>query len=55
MIIQNWYLVFFAIFCNLTETSYFGWNISPKSDAEMIADLLCAIIFAMSMIKTGSD
>lgn len=33
----------------LIETAYFGWNISPVSDSEMICDGIVLIITALSI------
>lgn len=40
-----------AIFYTIVETAYFGWNFTPKSDAEMICD---GIGLLMLVISTGN-
>ena len=35
------------IFYFIIENSYFGWNITAQSDAEIISDLLFCILFAI--------
>jgi hypothetical protein len=38
----------FAAFFGLVSTSYFGWNLSPKSEAELICDGITILIAALS-------
>jgi hypothetical protein len=45
---MNWYIWIFATAAFIGENSYFGWNMVPKSDAEMIADLIVLAIFAIA-------
>lgn len=46
----NWPIVVLGLLWWLMETSYFGWNKSPSSVAELFADgavlVLCAAAFA---------
>ena len=35
------------IFYFIIENSYFGWNITAQSDAEIISDLLFIILFSI--------
>ena len=42
----RWLIVLWAY---LLENSYFGWNLGPKSDAEMIADLIILIMVILSI------
>ena len=35
------------------ETHYFGWNMNPQSDAELICDGIVAVIFAMAFIDAA--
>ncbi len=45
----NWpvYLVGFAFW--LIETSYFGWNTTPGSPEEVLADGIAFLIFALAL------
>lgn len=47
----NWYIFGIALLASFSQNSYFGWNIRPKSDAEMTTDILIMIIFALSFIQ----
>lgn len=40
-----------ALAFGLLETWYFGFNIFPGSDAEIICDGIVAVIFAMAFIR----
>jgi hypothetical protein len=47
-----------GVFFGLVETAHFGWNVTPKSDAEMICDGITVLIFAMSLlapVKSSSE
>jgi len=33
----------------LIETAYFGWNMFPKSESELVCDGITMILFAMSL------
>ena len=37
-----------AMAWSIGETSYFGWNMFPKSDAELMADGLACLLFALA-------
>lgn len=39
-----------AIVFFITENQYFGWNGSPKSDAELIADGIVVLLFALAFL-----
>ena len=38
MISMNIYIFFVAVVFGLVETSYFGWNFFPSTDAELVCD-----------------
>lgn len=48
---MNLQVLFTALFFGLVETHYFGWNLTPQSDAEIICDGIVMLIFALSFIK----
>jgi len=48
---MNIQLIFLAILYAFTETAYFGWNWSPQSDAEVIADGIVFLLFATACIR----
>jgi len=37
-----------AIFFGLYETAYFGWNMTPHSDAELMADGVTLLLFSLA-------
>lgn len=39
-----------ATFFWLMETAYFGWNITPKSEAELICDGLVALMCCLALL-----
>lgn len=47
--VKNWIIFYLAIVFGLIETAYFGWNMFPHSNAEIICDgisiLICALAF----------
>lgn len=42
-------LYFIAIWFWMTETQYFGWNLMPKSDAEVICDGIALVLLAIAI------
>ena len=38
-----------AMFFALVETAHFGWNLTPGSDAELFADGLAILIYAIGL------
>ncbi len=38
-----------AIIAATWENMYFGWNDFPKSDAELIADLICILLLGLAV------
>jgi hypothetical protein len=48
---MNWRIFIASQFFWLLETAYFGWNLAPQSDAEMICDGIVVIMLCMSWIK----
>jgi hypothetical protein len=43
---------FIALMYTIMENVYFGWNLTPKSDAELICDGICALLFSMAYMYT---
>ena len=39
-----------ALLFGLTETAYFGWNLTPQSDAEVVCDGITFLIGTMAFI-----
>jgi len=37
----------------LAETNYFGWNLSPQSDAELICDGLALLMLCIGLIPAA--
>jgi hypothetical protein len=54
---MNLTIFLFAIFYGLLETAYFGWNMMPGSDAEVLADGITTLIAALAFVnwRRGSD
>ena len=46
------YLWLFAITFFVHENTYFGWNLFPKSDAELIADGIALLLSSMAMLAS---
>jgi hypothetical protein len=44
----NWPIAIIALAFFVSENVYFGWNSYPQSDAELIADGLVCLIFALA-------
>jgi hypothetical protein len=44
----NWIVLFIGIFFWWMETKYFGWNMVPGSDAELICDGIALLIQALA-------
>lgn len=47
---MNFNLVLLSLMFGVTETAYFGWNLTPQSDAEMICDGISLLIFALAFV-----
>lgn len=47
----NPYILVIALLYGLWQTAYFGWNAFPGSEAEIIADGITALIFALSISR----
>jgi hypothetical protein len=50
----NWPVFFVGQFFWLVETSYFGWNLAPQSEAEVICDGIFLLITALSFRPASS-
>ncbi len=53
---MNWYiaiawLVVVEFF--IKQNKYFGWNLTPQSDAELIADGITLVLVALAVLITG--
>ena len=48
---MNWYVLAFAVSAFVHQNNYFGWNAKPQSDAELIADLITILIFALAFLE----
>jgi hypothetical protein len=49
----SWPIFFIAVVFSYFENRYFGWNMHPESDAEMIADGIGMILFALAFVAEG--
>jgi hypothetical protein len=47
---MNWWIFFLAIAFWIEENNYFGWNMIPASQAELIADGIVILIVAIAML-----
>ena len=45
-----WTIFLFALFFAWEQNSYFGWNMTPKSDAELMADGITLLLLALSIL-----
>ena len=48
---MNIQILFISVFFAIVETGYFGWNIGPESDAEIICDGITMLLLAMAFKK----
>ena len=46
-------LFLLALLYGLFETAYFGWNLLPGSDAEILADGIVVLIVGMAIVARG--
>ena len=44
-------IAFISILFWAVSTHYFGWNMTPQSDAELICDGITMLILAMAFLK----
>ena len=44
-------ILFLALFFGFMQTSYFGHNWKPKSEAEVICDGITVLIAALSLVQ----
>lgn len=51
----NWTILVFALYFSLIETIHFGWNASPKSDAELICDGIALLIASLAFLKVSHE
>ncbi|MFH1027333.1 MAG: hypothetical protein V1791_04955 [Pseudomonadota bacterium] len=47
---MNIHIFGLAVFYGLMEISYFGWDMEPKSDAEMICNGINFLLFALAWL-----
>lgn len=45
---MNTRIFILAVLFGIAETAYFGWNVRPMSDAELICDGITTLILAMA-------
>lgn len=45
----NWWRAFMAACFFVAQNKHFGWNAWPQSDAELIADGITFLLFALSI------
>jgi hypothetical protein len=50
----NWPVFIMGNFYGLLETAHFGWNVTPGSPAEVIADGIAILIVALSIRRTAT-
>jgi len=48
---MNLYIALIGFSFFLMQNNYFGWNAMPKSDAELLADGITMLLFALA-VKT---
>jgi len=48
-------LWFIAIMFAIEQNIYFGWNAVPRSDAELIADGITMVLFALAALGSGRE
>lgn len=48
----NWPIWIMAMLYGIVETRYFGWNLHPSSDAEIICDGITILIGALAFFGT---
>lgn len=48
---MNWTIFFLAAAFWVHQNAYFGWNALPKSDAELIADGITILLFALAVYR----
>jgi hypothetical protein len=47
----NWHIFILSQAFWLAETAYFGWNLTPQSDADIICDGMVVLIGALAFLK----
>jgi hypothetical protein len=47
----NWHRMGLALVCFIHENNYFGWNRSPQSPEEVLADSFVVLIVALSISR----
>lgn len=48
---MNWNIIFIGLIYFIAENNFYGWNITPQSDFEVLADGINMIIWAMAVKK----
>ena len=46
----NWPILIMALAFGISKTRYFGWNMHPESDAEIICDGITMLIGALAFV-----
>lgn len=49
----NWMVLFIGFVTGIGQNQYFGWNFTPKSDAELITDCIIMVIYALAFLPVG--
>jgi hypothetical protein len=47
---MNWYIALFAASFWIELNSYFGWNWTPKSEAELISEGIFVLLAALAYV-----
>jgi hypothetical protein len=46
----NWPILVVAVGFYWLQNTYFGWNAAPRTDAELLADGITSLLFAMAFL-----
>ena len=45
---MNYKVILIGLMFWIAENMYFGWNALPQSDAEIVADMVVIVLFALA-------
>ena len=48
---MNWSILFLSFLFWINQNTFFGWNRTPQSSSEVLADGIVFILVAMSVMK----
>ena len=51
----SWFVWAIGFIYGLAETAYFGWNAMPASPAEILADGITGVIFALGLVTSAIE